>query len=608
MNYLIVMPRMAQKDEWYHFAFGIAYVSACMKRDGLSVSTLNLNYKGDDTRGVLQAAMDKNRIDVVLTAGITSQYKEIRAVMENAKEFKPDCITICGGGIITSAPKSAMQALEFADYGVVGEGEVTVSRLCRALSDGTDIRAVDGIIIKEGYIQTKPREEIACLDTLPLPDYAGFEFDQVISKGAPFICRSASGIPYMGLIVGSRSCPFQCTFCFHTSGSKYRQRSLDNFFEEVDYLVEHYHIQFLHVIDELFSFSKDRIREFCRRIKPYGLKWHAQFRVCDMTEDIVEEIKASNCVGLAYGLESADNRILKSMRKAITIEQIEKTLRITHKAGLKIEGNFIFGDVEETMETVNNTLSWWEEHPYDIGLGMIRTYPGTPLYKYAVEHRIIQDEIEFIRNGCPLVNLSKLSDEEFTALQRKIGVLAYAKSSAVLDLKDAFLDQNHCLYFRGTCEYCGAEVNCRNLDVFEDVSYGISNDLFCDHCQRRLRLPIFDDFKVDVRREVEKLTAGGERLAFWGIGGIFEPFVAEHLGDLLQSDQIYLIDKDKDKHQQIVYGKKIYSPAVLLDGEIKTVVVTAAAAHQSAIERQIKSEYPSVKAVFHCSRLFEGVY
>src|SRR5208282_5689583 len=119
-------------------------------------------------------------------------------------------------------------------------------------------------------------------------------------------------------------------------------------------------------------------------------------------QETVELLKEGNCAILGLGIESADNRILKSMKKHITIEQIEKALIILYDAKIPFSGNFIFGDLNETVETARNTLDWWEAHPqYNLNLWPVVAYPGSYLYQYACENNIIKDKIKFLKDGCP---------------------------------------------------------------------------------------------------------------------------------------------------------------------------------------------------------------
>lgn len=63
-----------------------------------------------------------------------------------------------------------------------------------------------------------------------------------------------------------------------------------------------------------------------------------------------------------------------------------------------------------------------EKHPqYAIILNFIVTYPGTPLYEYACEVGIIKkDEVQFIKDGCPAINVSRMSDSEISWLSEQL--------------------------------------------------------------------------------------------------------------------------------------------------------------------------------------------
>jgi anaerobic magnesium-protoporphyrin IX monomethyl ester cyclase len=329
-TYLLIMPRLVQKvGDGYSFPLGIAYVSAALKRAGHSVVTLNLNHHEGAIADILAREINEKAIDVVATGGLSFQYATIRSIVESAKRAKAGITTIVGGGIITSDPEAAMEALEFADIGVIGEGEITACELCSVLESSGELAAVDGLIYRthEGLVRTKARKEIADINVLPWPDYEGFELDKYLAA-AP----TASGLNRKNTVfmIASRSCPYNCTFCFHTTGRKYRQRSMDEFFRELDYMVSRYHIEYICLADELFARNSERVTEFCERLRKHKIRWWAQFRVDDITPELLDTLKAGGCDIMSFGLESADNRVLKSMRKGTTVEQIERTLKLVY--------------------------------------------------------------------------------------------------------------------------------------------------------------------------------------------------------------------------------------------------------------------------------------
>ena len=58
----------------------------------------------------------------------------------------------------------------------------------------------------------------------------------------------------------TRSCPYSCTFVY-TLGSKYRRRSLDDFFAELDHLLEKYDIEYISMAD-IFDPKQENIKAF----------------------------------------------------------------------------------------------------------------------------------------------------------------------------------------------------------------------------------------------------------------------------------------------------------------------------------------------------------
>ena len=159
MNYLLVMPRFIDKvGEWYQFPLGIPYVSSCMKAAGLNVYTVNMNHEEGDVADTVQEYIKKYEIGMVLTGGLSFQYNAIKEILRAAKEYDPTITTVAGGGIITSAPEAGMMVLEFADYGIIGEGEETTPELCRVVAEHGDPLSVNGLIIAPHILGEKLRE------------------------------------------------------------------------------------------------------------------------------------------------------------------------------------------------------------------------------------------------------------------------------------------------------------------------------------------------------------------------------------------------------------------------------------------------------------------
>jgi len=70
--------------------------------------------------------------------------------------------------------------------------------------------------------------------------------------------------------------------------------------------------------------------------------------------------------------------------KGITLEEIEKGVRWTHDAGIKVKGLFMMGHPLETRETIKETIDLAKRLPFDIiNISKFTPFPGTEIYKDA---------------------------------------------------------------------------------------------------------------------------------------------------------------------------------------------------------------------------------
>lgn len=499
MKILVVAPKYNSNiGEYYNFPLGIAYVSAALKKSGFDVFCLNLNHYENIEQALAETILN-NDIGILATGGLSVHFDKIENIIKYARTIKPHIITIVGGGIITSDPATVFDLLPQVDYGVIGEGEITTVELVDAIIKKEDINKVKGVIYRDLSKSniTDPRTPIDDLDSISFPDYEGFEASKYLSYQMSFdeYDMSIFDQPRTLPIISSRSCPFKCTFCFHPLGDKYRQRSLEHFFKELDYLIEEYKINYASVYDELFSNDKNRILSFCQEMKKRNIKWMTQLRVDKVDEEMLSILKDSGLFLISYGIESAEPKILQSMKKHITIQQIENALEITKKVQIGFTGNLIFGDAEETYETALTSLNWYQKHmDYLLGLIPISLYPGTPLYWRAIEEGIIKNKKTYLRNPGQ-INASKMSDKEYVSLMDKAWVM-FVKACLNSRGKLKKMQMSHLDDVKGkiyslevTCPFCKNDnvypnMNIKGIDRFQGLL------VLCKHCYSKYT--IFD--------------------------------------------------------------------------------------------------------------------
>ena len=313
-------------------------------------------------------------------------------------------------------------------------------------------------------------------------------------------------------------------------------------------------------------------------------------RVTDVDAELLKRMRASGCRLICFGLESADDAILKSMRKGIRVDQIKRALDLSYEAGISTEAsNFIFGDVNETVETVANTLKvWWEyNHKTHINLGLIHIYPGTYLYEDACNRGIITDREQFLRDGCPVVNVSKLSRSEFQDLRSLLSELRLhphvpAESVRIKDwLKNG---------------QCQIEYRCRKCKALNlaDADFWFTQTCHCLSCGVKN--------EVDPFRGVLALPeAFGESLprnrpiAMWGAGGIYYKLVWTYRE--LASERFFLVDSNVEHHGLRICQKAIHPPEAIRRRKTDTVIITALS-RKDEILATLGRKFPLVKNVF----------
>ncbi len=491
---LMVMPNLNRSSGDYDEkvppmapAHGIMYVSSYLKSRGFSVDTVNLNhYPASRLREILS----ENTYDVILTGGLFTYMTKFEEIFSIAREMQPGIRTVLGGPVVTAHPSFAVETFD-ADFVVVGEGELTSAALLSALEDGHECDNIPGLGFKRDgkFIQTGRGNTVDDLDSLPLPDYEGFEFGEFLKRGRPANQDNATYLHKEfrpGYVVGGRDCPGRCTFCFHVTKGHFRIRSVDNIISEIKFLVEHYGVNDIEIVDDLFSIKKERVFDFCEKIAPLEIPWQCQMRVSGVTEELLKAMKKAGCYLISYGFESASGKVLRSMKKGITVEQIERVIEPTRRAGITLQANFIFGDPEETLETARETLDFYHRHR-GVNLGFVKPYPGSELYHNLVDRGKIKDLRHFwIHSAIDIdgpVNMTRLPWPEFRLLNAWVMLERCQNEYFEIVSVRTGLDDGS-MQLRLKCPWCGG--------VSAEVTLKRPGKVMCPLCFRRASLDPLD--------------------------------------------------------------------------------------------------------------------
>lgn len=391
---------------------GLLYIGALLKQDGHLVQII---YTLQDGAADEILGFDP---DVVGISSMTGRsIRDAVSVARTIKEAVPHVPIVWGGVHPTLLPDQT--AVEpFVDFVAAGEGEATMRELvgvlerergtasaresegaCRGRGPGDlgtskglrteeGVRAleqVEGLVFKwNGALRrTPPRPFIDDLDSLPDPawDLAGIE-DYVAQFGIVQLNTS-------------RGCPFRCTFCYNQGFNKGRraEASAARVVSQIEMLNKMYGAAHFRFLEDNFTLNRGRVAEICDLLIERGLRvtWDCESRADLFDRSLFEKMARAGCVKIGFGIESGSPRILRFIKKGITVESIRRSLRSCADAGIGPEIYIMSGIPTETIDDLELTLRLMKEIPYEhCDLMVYRPYPGTELYDYCVEQGLFR--------------------------------------------------------------------------------------------------------------------------------------------------------------------------------------------------------------------------
>lgn len=234
----------------------------------------------------------------------------------------------------------------------------------------------------EQIVINPDRPFFTSLDDLPVPLHHLLPLDK---QHMPMIKGKFT------FIVTSRGCPAGCKYCIkHVSyQNSVRVRSAENIVRELTVLAE-LGVHNIHMYADLFTVNRDHVVELCQAILDAGLRvnWTCNSRVDYVDEEMLTLMGRAGCYLISWGIESANEQILKRARKGYKKEQAVRALDWARAAGIKNWGYFIIGLPGETEESIQETIAYSKELPLDIALFHIAApYPGTPFFYEVVENK-----------------------------------------------------------------------------------------------------------------------------------------------------------------------------------------------------------------------------
>jgi radical SAM superfamily enzyme YgiQ (UPF0313 family) len=171
-------------------------------------------------------------------------------------------------------------------------------------------------------------------------------------------------------------------------------RSAGNVIAEVEWIKQNMpEVKEIMFDDDTFTDSSnmERVHEIARGLHRLGMTWSCNAKA-NVPYDSLKIMKDNGLRLLLVGYESGDDQILHNIKKGLRTDIARRFTEDCRKLGITIHGTFILGLPGETKETIDKTIRFAKEiNPHTIQVSLAAPYPGTSLYKQAVENGWLEE-------------------------------------------------------------------------------------------------------------------------------------------------------------------------------------------------------------------------
>ena len=430
---------------------GFMYLSAAIKNEieDIDIKVLDLHIesikKSQNNEEVHWLNMTKDIVEdfkpdmIAISVMFGASFESAQMIGQYLRKEYPNTVIASGGVHVTGIVKEKNNGLDFNDFVIIKESEKHFPQLIKYLNFETDL--VNGVVpIKTTKVRKKEHftgdtDPVEHVDELPIPDYGIVDIKNYYKHG---ILSAAQTVAYdtpLATMQTVRGCTARCTFCSvrNFNGFGVRTHSPERVLKEIELLYKKFGIRHIDFVDDDFTVSRSRVIEICKMLikRKYNLTWSIGngIRLGTLDDELLTYMADSGCTYFSLGIESGDDKMLKEMKKPLTLKILNKKAPLLERhTRIYYRANFITGYPDETPEQLNRTFECAKNYSWDWCLfSLCKPLPDTELYNKLLENKFEDTKFASGKKTNESYNFQEhagiVADEE-----RKIFELTYNKN------------------------------------------------------------------------------------------------------------------------------------------------------------------------------------
>jgi radical SAM superfamily enzyme YgiQ (UPF0313 family) len=356
---------------------GILYIASHLRSKGIDVEIFDTTFASRED--LLKVLRSGEPAILGVYANLMTRGSVVR-ILQAAKE--------AGWKTVVGGPEPASYIDEYiaagADVIVIGEGEITLEELVPILRSGSFhlLDRVNGIAYRadDGKVhRTPPRAQIPNIDGQPWPSRESVAIERYLKTW-----REYHGAGSVSLIT-ARGCPYDCQWCSHAVyGRTHRRRKPCSVVDEIEWILERYNPDRIWMADDVFTIHHGWLFQYAAEMDRRGLRipFECISRADRLSPRVVELLAGLGCFRIWIGSESGSQRILDSMHRGVSVEQVQSAVQLCKACGIETGMFLMWGYEGEELTDIEATIDHVKRSDPDVFLTTV-AYPirGTPYFE-----------------------------------------------------------------------------------------------------------------------------------------------------------------------------------------------------------------------------------
>jgi len=317
-----------------------------------------------------------------------SQFPYAMLIAQNLRAAHPHIRIVVGGPYITEIFPNILRSksiFEYFDYLVVHEGESALLEILAEIKDSHPVSHANVFSLQ----RTDPIQrhfKVEDIKSLPRQNFSGFNLETYKPWDISLPVYSSKGCTWC-----------KCAFCSINQILHYREREISSFVEGMIEIMRNTGISHFQISDEdIYPLRLKQLAEKILELSPFPLRWSIQTRFYPaLDRELLSLLREAGCYSIEFGLESGSKKILKKIRKGISLEIVRRIIADCESVGMGMILNCMIGFPSEEEADAEKLVAFLDEirarHPnLDITCNtqIVKIYKNSDFGKFPTHYGI----------------------------------------------------------------------------------------------------------------------------------------------------------------------------------------------------------------------------